>query len=174
MQSKHLRKLVTSALLTALTCIATLIIQLPTAMQGYIHLGDCFVLLCGWVLGPAYGFCAAAIGSALADLFTGYLIYAPATFLIKGLMAVASSLLYRLFLKAFRHKSFPALGLSGFASELVMIFGYFGYDCILYGSVASAVVSLPASIAQAIGGIVFGVLLGFFLMRITPIKKYLD
>lgn len=174
MRSFPLRKLILSALLAALTCIATMIIQIPTAMQGYIHLGDAFVLLCGWILGPAYGFCAGALGSALADVLTGYLQYAPGTFLIKGLMTLGASLLYRLLLKILRQKRFPALLLSSIAGECIMILGYFAYDCILYGGPAAAIVSIPASLMQALGGVLFGVLLGFFLLRITPLKKYLE
>ena len=38
---------------------------------------------------------AAGIGSMMADLFSGYAVYAPATFVIKALMALAAYLLYR-------------------------------------------------------------------------------
>ena len=80
------RKLVTAALLAALTCVATMVIKIPSPLHGYLNLGDGVVLLAGWVLTPGYGFLAAGLGSALADLISGYLIYAPATFLIKGLI----------------------------------------------------------------------------------------
>ena len=43
---------------------------------------------------PLYGFLAAGLGSALADIFSGYAIYAPATFLIKGLMVLAAYCIY--------------------------------------------------------------------------------
>ena len=75
-------------MLAALCCVATMIIKIPSPLKGYLNLGDCVVLLSGWLLGPAYGFAAAGIGSALADIFSGYVIYAPATFIIKGLMAI--------------------------------------------------------------------------------------
>ena len=77
-----------SALMAALTCVATIIIKIPSPLKGYLNLGDCVVLLAGWVLLPAYGFLSAGLGSALADLFSGYVIYAPATFIIKGCMAL--------------------------------------------------------------------------------------
>ena len=75
-------------MLAALTCVATIVIKIPSPLNGYINLGDCIVLLSGWLLSPVYGFFAAGLGSALADLFSGYAAYAPATFLIKGLMAL--------------------------------------------------------------------------------------
>ena len=82
------KKIVMTALFSALTCVATMIIKIPSPLKGYINLGDCIVLLAGWMLSPVYGFIAAGLGSALADLFSGYVIYVPATFLIKGLMAI--------------------------------------------------------------------------------------
>lgn len=78
------RKIVIASLLAALTCIATMIIKIPSPLKGYLNLGDCVVLLAGWLLSPAYGFLAAGLGSSLADIFSGYVSYAPVTFLLKG------------------------------------------------------------------------------------------
>ena len=63
MSDKKIRKLVLAALLAALVCVATMVVQIPSPMQGYVNLGDCFVLLSGWLLGPWYGFAAGGIGS---------------------------------------------------------------------------------------------------------------
>ena len=82
------QRIVMAAMLVALTTVATMIVKIPSPLKGYINIGDCVVLLAGWSLSPLYGFLAAGIGSALADLFSGYIVYAPATFLIKGLMAL--------------------------------------------------------------------------------------
>ena len=57
------KKQVFTALLCALTCIATMIIKIPTPGMGYIHPGDALVLLCGFLLGPVPGALAAGIGS---------------------------------------------------------------------------------------------------------------
>lgn len=73
MNDKKIRKLVLAALLAALVCVATMVVQIPSPMQGYVNLGDCFVLLSGWLLGPWYGFAAGGIGSMLADIFLGAL-----------------------------------------------------------------------------------------------------
>ena len=87
MENKSLKKIVTAALLAAMTCIATMIIKVPTPTMGYIHLGDGFVLLCGVILGPVTGGLAAGIGSMFSDIFSGYVSWAPATFIIKALTA---------------------------------------------------------------------------------------
>ena len=58
------KKIVMAALMAALTCVATMIIKIPSPLKGYINLGDCIVLVSGWILSPAYGFLAAGLGSA--------------------------------------------------------------------------------------------------------------
>ena len=84
------KKIVMAALMAALACVATMIIKIPSPLKGYLNLGDCIVLVSGWMLSPTYGFLAAGLGSALADVFSGYVTYAPATFVIKGVMALVA------------------------------------------------------------------------------------
>ena len=52
MRDANIKKLVLAALMAALTYVATSIVQIPSPMQGYVNLGDCIVLLSGWILGP--------------------------------------------------------------------------------------------------------------------------
>ncbi len=86
-------KMVLTGMMTALVFIGTRFIQIPTpATGGYIHLGDGFVLISGLLLGPLYGGLAAGIGSALADILSGYAAWAFPTFLIKGIMAVITGI----------------------------------------------------------------------------------
>lgn len=86
--NKTVLKLTYSGLMAALTFISTSILAFPVAFtNGYIHLGDGFVLSCGVVLGKKYGALAAGIGSALADIYLGYASWALPTFIIKALMA---------------------------------------------------------------------------------------
>ena len=95
MTDSKIRKLVLSALMAALCTVMTMVIQVPSPMQGYVNLGDCAVLISAWMLGPLYGGAAAGIGSALADLLSGYAHYVPGTFAIKFLMAAAAALILR-------------------------------------------------------------------------------
>ena len=90
---KKILKLVIAAMFASLVCVATMVIKIPTPTNGYVNLGDCIVLLSGWLLGPVYGIAAAAIGSMLADLFAGYPVYAAATFVIKGTVALIAWLI---------------------------------------------------------------------------------
>ena len=150
------RKIVLSALLAALTCVATMIIKIPSPLKGYLNLGDCIVLLSGWALSPAYAFLAAGIGSSLADLFSGYVIYAPATFLIKGLMTLIAFYCFKLLNN--KPGNLPARILSGIFAESLMVLGYFVFEGFLYGF-APSLVNIPANALQGIAGISIGVIL---------------
>ena len=77
------KKLCAMGLLVALTCVATMIIQIPIpATQGYVNIGDSIVLISAIFFGPQVGFVAGGLGSGLADLLSGYPQWAIATFII--------------------------------------------------------------------------------------------
>lgn len=150
------QKIVIAALLAALTCVATMIIKIPSPLKGYLNLGDCVVLLAGWMLSPVYGFLAAGLGSALADLFSGYVVYAPATFVIKGLMALIAYYGFKLLHK--KLGNLPSRIITGTVAELVMILGYFAFEGFLYGF-GPSVVNIPANGVQGIAGLIIGCIL---------------
>ncbi len=150
------KKIVTAAMLAALCCTATMIIKIPSPLKGYLNLGDCVVLLSGWLLSPLYGFAAAGIGSALADIFSGYVLYAPATFLIKGLMAIIAHFSFRGIHNKFG--STPAKIIGAALAEMEMVVGYFVFEGFMYGFVPSAV-NIPANVIQGVAGLILGLIL---------------
>lgn len=150
------QKMVMAAMLAALTCVATMIIKIPSPLKGYINLGDCVVLLAGWTLSPIYGFLAAGLGSALADLFSGYVVYAPATFVIKGVMALTAHYGLKLLYK--KVGNLPSQIISGAVVEIWMVVGYFVFEGFLYGFVPSAV-NIPANGVQGVAGLILGCVL---------------
>lgn len=150
------QKLVQASMLAALCCVATMIIKIPSPLKGYVNLGDCVVLLSGWLLSPQYAFLAAGIGSALADVFSGYIIYAPATFVIKGLMAITVHFCSKAVSARFEQNMSRII--SGIFAELTMVTGYFVFEGFLYGFVPSAV-NIPANGVQGVAGLIFGMML---------------
>ena len=150
------KKIVMAALMAALACVATMIIKIPSPLKGYLNLGDCIVLVSGWMLSPTYGFLAAGLGSALADVFSGYVTYAPATFVIKGVMALVAFYGFKLLHN--KLGDLPSRIVSGIVAEIVMILGYFVFEGFLYGFIPSAV-NIPANGVQGIAGLIIGVIL---------------
>ena len=150
------QKIVMASLLAALCCVATMIIKIPSPLKGYLNLGDCVVLLSGWVLSPLYGFLAAGLGSVLADVFSGYVTYAPATFIIKGLMALVAYFGFKILQN--KIGNLPSRIISGIVAELIMVLGYFVFEGFLYGFIPS-IVNIPANAIQGLAGIILGIII---------------
>ncbi len=91
--SEKTNKVILSGVMMALTAVATMLIAIPVPFtNGYIHLGDSMVFLSVIILGWRYGAIVAGAGASMADIFLGYVHWAPWTFLIKGAMALVMGL----------------------------------------------------------------------------------
>lgn len=185
---KNVKRLVIAALMTAFTCIATMVIKISTPTFGYIHLGDGLVLLSGITLGPASGAVAAGIGSMLADIFSGYLSWAPATFLIKALTAGIAGLLFRCLRERMTTTLIrnAAVILSGLIGETIMVIGYFLYEtglaaassggftkAAIAAGAASSATGIPFNIVQGITGVIVCLLLLPVLLKVPDIQEWM-
>lgn len=131
MHDKTIQTLAKAGLLTAAVILLTAVVAIPMpGGLGYINLGDAGVLAAAALLGGWWGAGCAAVGSALADLFLGYGFYAPATFFIKGCMALLAWLLLK---KLPQRLSLLALALAA----LLVPAGYFAFEAALYGAPAA-------------------------------------
>lgn len=166
-----IKKIVTAALFAALVCVATMIIKIPSPLKGYLNLGDGIVLLAGWILPGGYGFFAAGIGSALADIFSGYVSYAPATFIIKGCMALVAMSVFG-FMSRLTNKQLLSRIVSSVSAEILMIGGYYIFEGFLYGFAPSAV-NIIANGIQGTAGLILGVALIKLLHAGKLLSKYL-
>lgn len=173
MKKEQIIKLCVTGMFTALICVATMIIQIPAPLVGVLNLGDCFILIAAWILGPWYGFAAGGIGSALADLLTGYAQYIPATLIIKGLMAVAAALLVHAFIKKCSKPRLPNFVVSGLAAEMIMVAGYYFFEAafLQYGWIPT-LVNIPSNCVQGAFGLVLGVVLIQVIMKTGVLKKF--
>ena len=171
MKNNHtqLLKITTTAAMIALTCVLTLAVRIPTPTKGYLNLGDCAVLLNGWLLGPVYGAVAGGVGSALADLLAGYPVYVPGTLLIKALMALMISFVpYRLRGRDHRHTGLGFL-VCAVIAEALMVAGYSLYEAVVIGEgFAAALAGVSGNVFQGLAGIAGS----YFLVEVlghTPI-----
>ena len=162
-------KIVLAGLFAALTCIATMIIRIPT-FKGYVHIGDCMVIASGIILGPVGGGIAAGIGSMLADLLGGYYVFSIATFVIKFLAAMAAGVTFTSFRKLFKNHDLPSTILAGLASEIVVVLGYFVFE-IFYEGFAAAVAEIGPNCVQGVTGLVLAAVLSPLLLKIPMIRS---
>ena len=167
-------RLCVAGMFAALICVATMLIQIPTPItKGYLNFGDGFILIAAWVLGPVYGFAAGGIGSALADLLTGYTHYVPGTFVIKGLIAVAAALIVRAFMKKSEKLRVPGYIVGGITGEVIMVGGYYLYAATVLGKgFIVAFGSVFENVVQGALGVAVGVILALAIAKTHVLKKF--
>ena len=124
MMKNNTLKLTYTAVMTAVICVVTMLVKIPLP-YGYANISDAVILLFCAVVGH-YALIAASLGTMLADIFSGYAMYAPYTFVIKMLVALIGvyackqrSALMRTFLFA--------------VAQCAMVVGYFFTDWLFYG-----------------------------------------
>ena len=167
MKKKKLKLTVISAMFAAFVCVATIVIKIPTPLNGYINLGDCVILVASFLLPCGYAALAAGVGSCLADVLLGYMAYAPATFVIKSLMVFVVFVVSKLLKK--RKQSFVNV-LSGALAELWMVLGYYVFEGFMYGFSAS-LVNIPMNLMQGVAGLVLAIILVKVLKKQRVLEK---
>lgn len=154
------KNLCLTALFTAIVCIATFIIQIPISL-GYAHLGDCMILLSTHLLGAVGGMISGGIGSALADIISGFPIWALPTLIIKSIMPLVAYPFLR------KNKIYFTI-IGAVLSLLFMTLGYVVAGSIIYGSIELGITQTPGLLLKSAVNLV-----AFILLYKLPFKKYL-
>ena len=79
----NLKYLTISALFAALTAIFITLFHISYGSTGYVHLGDAVIYFAAVLLPTPYAALAAAVGGAIADTASGYLVYVIPTIIAK-------------------------------------------------------------------------------------------
>ncbi len=131
MHDKTIQTLAKAGLLAAAIFLLTAVVSIPIpGGLGYVNLGDAGVLTAAALLGGWWGAACAGVSAALADLYLGFGVYAPATLVIKGAVALTAAWLL---------KKLPGkLSIVAFlVAALLVPAGYFLYESLLYGAAAA-------------------------------------
>lgn len=152
------RDIVETGLLIALVFIATrfINIRLPIASSGgLVHLGNTMLFISAIVFGKKKGAIAGAFGMALFDLLSEWAIWAPFTFVVRGVMGyIIGSIAWKDNKKG---DSVLTNIIAIIISGVWMIFGYYITEMILYGNHIKALASIPGNITQIVIGLIIGV-----------------
>jgi uncharacterized membrane protein len=149
------------SLMAAITFIATSIIHVPTFM-GVLHLGDSMIFLSAILFGRKKSATASAVGMCLFDLINGYTLWAPFTFVIKGVMGyIAGSIAYR---KNYNGNNVSNNIFAFVVAGIWMIVAYYLGGTIILTLISKQFVlkqaliislkDIPTNILQVVGGIV--------------------
>ena len=159
--------IVLNGLMIAFVCVATMVIQIPVPMtEGYVNLGDSIIFVTSIVFGPIPGMLAGGIGSALADILTGYSHWAIFTLIIKGLEGYIVGFIVRKNTNLVKNIIATLLGV------IVMVCGYLLAGGFLQGSLIVSLGSVPSNIIQGIMSMIIGIPLASYLLTIKYIKSF--
>lgn len=144
MKNKKLNKMVYAAMFAAMIFVLTRFIQIPVA-SGYVHFGDALIYIVALTVGGPWSLFAAALGAALADLTSGFAVYAPATVIIKMLIALPFVLVNSKSEKILT----PTTALLTIPTGIITVGGYFLADLVI--DKAYAFVDIMGNVIQATG-----------------------
>ncbi|MFD3155803.1 ECF transporter S component [Haloimpatiens sp. FM7330] len=150
------------SLMAAIICVATMFIKFPNQI-GYTHIGDSMVFVAAILFGKKKGAAASAIGMMFADILTGYAVWAPFTFVIKGIMGfIVGSIAYR---KNYEGKNLMNNTFAFVIAGIWMILAYYLANIVmakyivfeaatLHESQMIALAGIPGNCIQAVVGMV--------------------
>ena len=155
-----------SGIFAALVFVVTAYLHIPT-YNGYVHIGDAFIFLAACILPTPYAVGVGAMGAMLADVLTGYAIWAPGSIVIKALSAML-----------FSSKTKKIVSLRNtlmlIPTTAICAGGYYIYEVIITGSFIGALAGIPGSLVQSVAsGIVF-VLAGAAMDKMNLRNKILE
>ena len=146
--------------------VITAYLHIPT-YNGYVHCGDGFIFLAACILPMPYAIIVGALGAMLADLLTGFAIWAPGSMLIKGLMALIFSCKAK---KIVTTRNFIML----LPAALISVVGYYIYEGLITGNFVASLTGIPGSIIQAVASSIVFVVAGVAMDKYNIKKKMLE
>ncbi len=132
---EKLKLMTISALMAALCFLLTGYLHIPTG-NGITHIGDGIIFLAACMLPLPYAAAVGAVGAGLADLLSGFAIWAPATVVIKALTACLFS---RKREKILTLRNILMLPLA----FVICATGYTVYEGLVISSFKAAVLQIP-------------------------------
>ncbi|WZL74553.1 ECF transporter S component [Clostridiaceae bacterium 35-E11] len=160
------KDIVLSGILIALVFIATkfINIRLPISINGgLIHLGNVMLFMSAILFGKKKGAMAGAVGMGLFDIVSGWMAWAPFTFVVRGVMGyIIGSIAWS------NDKKGNCFGWNCIAilvSGIWMLIGYYITEGVLYGNWIAPMTSVPGNVIQIVMGAVLG------LPLVSALKK---
>ena len=168
MRRNRIKMMCISGIFSAIVFVVTAYLHIPT-YNGYVHCGDGFIFLAACILPTPYAMLVGAIGALLADLLTGFAIWAPGSVVIKALIAMLFSCKAKKIVTV--RNSIMLL-----PAALISIVGYYLYEVLITGNFIVSLSGIPGSAIQAVASsIVFitaGLAMDKFNVKNQLMKEY--
>ncbi|MDW0114287.1 ECF transporter S component [Sporosarcina saromensis] len=163
--------LILSSMLIALVFVATLLlnIKLPISVNGgLVHLGTAMLFIVSILFGPKKGAIAGAVGMGLFDLVSGYAIWAPISFVARGIQGYLIGKIA--WMNGRNGNSFRFNLLATIASTPLMMAGYYLWEAVIFKSWVIPLTSIPGDLVQTVVGILIALPVCVLLKK-TPFFK---
>ena len=157
------RQIVTAALGIALVFAFTSFVnvRLPIAANGgLIHLGNVPLFIIAILYGRRLGALAGGLGMALFDVVGGWLLWAPFTLVIVGLMGYSVGAICE------NRRSTAAYAVALTVACLIKVVGYYAAEGLIYGNWLAPLTSIPGNLVQ------IGVASGLVLPVVGKLRKH--
>ena len=165
MKNKNVRLMCISAVFVALVFVITAYLQIPTN-NGFIHVGDGFIYLAACILPWPYAIAVGVGGAVLADVLTGYAVWAPGSMIIKALIVCVFSNKGK---RIVNRRNLLAL----IPAAAICAVGYYLYEAFMYGNFVAPITGILASLTQSAASSVCFILLGLAIDKIDFKSKML-
>ena len=165
MRRNHIKLMCLSGIFSALVFVVTAYLHIPT-YNGYVHCGDGFIFIAACLLPTPYAVAVGALGALLADVLTGFAIWAPGSMVIKGLLALLFTCKSKRIVTA---RNLTML----LPAALVSAGGYYLYEALITGSLLASLAGIPGSLVQAAASSVVFVAVGLALDKYNLKKRLL-
>lgn len=160
--------LILTSMLISLVFIATFFIniRLPIAANGgLVHLGSAMLFIVSILFGPKKGAMAGAFGMALFDIVSGWTLWAPFTFIARGVQGYLVGKIA--WSKERNGQSFVFNLIATISSIPFMLLGYYICERILYNSWIIPFASIPGNLVQNFVGILIALPVCMFLKKLS-------
>ncbi len=158
------RYLCYSGIFAALVFVCTAFLQIPSH-AGYVHVGDALIYLAACLLPWPYAMAVGILGSTLADVMTGFAIWAPASLMIKGLSVLA----FRRQGKIFCLRNMLAL----IPAWILCIGGYYAYEALITQNAVAPLAGIVGSCMQCLISSMIFLLLGYLFDKLNIRRIFL-
>ncbi len=173
--SSPVTRIALAAVLAAVTVLSTYFVKIPIPItRGYVHLGDVAIYFAAFTFGPITALVAGGVGTAIADLISGYSQYAPISLVVHGLQGLAVGLIAVALVGGEMQGASQiiprwilAIVLAFLAGSVILCGGYLIAEIFMYGFGAAIVEVLP-NVGQSIAGMVGAIPLTLAVRRAYP------
>lgn len=163
MKNKNLKLMCVSGVFMAFVFVVTAYLHIPTN-NGYIHVGDGLIYLAACILPLPYAIAVGAGGALLADCLTGYIVWAPASVIIKTVTVLLFSSKGKKMMSA---RNYFAL----IPAAIICAGGYYLYEALLYKNFVSPLAGIPMSLIQSLVSSVLFVAIGLAVDKMNYKSK---